>query len=121
MISEKTTVGKIVRRMKCLKTRFAPRTEFLRKWNKLRRELYETTEYKLFLVEVRTRAGFMCQTDGCRKRGREVHHVIRVYDDPDLCIDPANGKFLCLACHRKQHKKEEPRGAKRAESTSKKQ
>ena len=109
MIDPKSTVGKIIRRMNRLKTRFQPRKEFLQKWNKLRQELYETAEYKMFLVEVRTRASFRCQIDGCSKPGREVHHVIRVYDDPSKCIDPENGMFLCLACHRKQHKKEKER------------
>lgn len=113
MIDPKSAVGKIIRRMNRLKKGFVPRTEFLRKWNKLRKELYETTEYKLFLVEVRTRANFNCQTDGCRGKGREVHHIIRVYDDPSLCVDPSNGMFLCLKCHRKQHKKPEAEAAKR--------
>jgi len=42
---------------------------------------------------------------GCGKKGRHVHHKIRVYDDPDLSLDPDNGEFLCIACHRKEHKK----------------
>jgi len=40
----------------------------------------------------------------CGKKGRHVHHKVRVYDDPTLAVEPDNGEFLCVACHRKEHK-----------------
>ena len=92
--------------MKRLKSTFIPREEFLKKWSKLRQLLYKTPQYKAFLLEVRTRAGYKCQRDRCMKSGRHVHHKVRVYDNPDMCLDPANGEFLCVACHRKEHAKE---------------
>lgn len=87
-----------------MKTCFAPRKEFLKKWSKLRNLLYKTPEYQNFLREVRIRANYMC-VRMCGKKGRHVHHKVRVYDNPDLSVDPDNGEFLCISCHRKEHKK----------------
>lgn len=75
------------------------------KWGKLRKELYKTAAYQNFLLEVRTRCMFRCQK--CNKPGRHVHHKVRVYDNPDLVVDPANGVYLCVACHRDEHKHED--------------
>lgn len=91
--------------MKRLKTGYVPRKEFLQKWGRLRELLYKTPEYQSFLREVRIRALYECER-GCGKKGRHVHHKIRVYDDPDKSVDPQNGEFLCIGCHRKEHKKE---------------
>jgi 5-methylcytosine-specific restriction endonuclease McrA len=46
----------------------------------------------------------MCQR--CDKKGREVHHKIRVYDDPSRALDVNNGELLCKRCHNLHHKKE---------------
>jgi hypothetical protein len=100
----KSQAARILRRLKRLKKSFVPRKEFLKKWAALRNALYKTAEYQCFLHEVRIRASYMC-VRGCGKKGRHVHHKIRVYDDPDLSLDPDNGEFLCIACHRKEHKK----------------
>jgi len=67
------------------------------------------------MIEVRTRAMFRCQT--CSKPGRHVHHKIRVYDNPDLVVDPNNGAYLCVACHRKEHAEPEA-PAQRAEGAA---
>lgn len=99
-------VEKIVERMLRLKKASHPLKEFLKKWGALRRELYKTGDYQCFLREVRTRAMYLCER-GCGKKGRHVHHKIRVYDDPSKCVDCANAEFLCIGCHRKEHRKEE--------------
>ena len=88
-----------------LKKGWIPRDEFFKKWKRLREMLYDTRDYNLFLTEVRTRAGHRCER--CPRPGREVHHKIRVYDDPSLACDVDNGEFLCGPCHKKHHKKEE--------------
>ena len=80
------------------------REEFFKKWNKLRRLLYETPDYQMFLLEVRERAEGRCER--CSKPGREVHHKVRVYDDPSLSLDVNNGELLCKRCHKLHHKKE---------------
>lgn len=100
----KLTAKLLIKALQKLKTRYLPREEFLKKWNKIRRLLYETGEYQAFLIEVRVRANYMCE-EGCGKKGREVHHVIPVYKDPSLAVDVKNGKFLCSRCHKKQHRK----------------
>jgi 5-methylcytosine-specific restriction endonuclease McrA len=87
-----------------LKSKWHPPEEFFKKWNKYRKLLYETAEYQTLLAEVRARACGMCER--CQKRGREVHHKVRVYDDPSLALDPNNCEFLCRPCHTKHHKKD---------------
>jgi 5-methylcytosine-specific restriction endonuclease McrA len=54
------------------------------------------------MIEVRARACGKCER--CGKGGREVHHRIRVYDDPSLALDPDNGELLCIKCHKKEHR-----------------
>jgi 5-methylcytosine-specific restriction endonuclease McrA len=85
------------------KRNFVPRAEFFAKWGRLRKRLYLTKEYNLFLSEVRFRASGMCQGIRCSRKGRHVHHVVRVYDDPSLALDPNNGMFLCVKCHKAIH------------------
>jgi 5-methylcytosine-specific restriction endonuclease McrA len=98
-VDPKSEVGKIIRRLKRLKDGY--HKDFYRKWAKLRKELYKTGAYQIFLREVRIRAMYRCQR--CPKPGRHVHHIIRVYDNPDLVVDPNNAMYLCVACHRKEH------------------
>lgn len=85
-----------------MKKGFIPPVEFFRKWNRYRKMLYDTLEYKMFLGEVKARSGGKCEL--CRKAGREVHHKVRVYDDPSLTLCVDNGVYLCYKCHKKQHK-----------------
>jgi 5-methylcytosine-specific restriction endonuclease McrA len=105
-VDPRSEVGKIIRRMKRLKGSSCK--DFFVKWGKLRKELYKTAAYQNFLLEVRTRCMFRCQN--CNKPGRHVHHKVRVYDNPELVVDPANGVYLCVACHRAEHKHEESSG-----------
>jgi 5-methylcytosine-specific restriction endonuclease McrA len=104
-LDPKSKLAKLIRRMKRLKKRKMLSSEFFKKWKEVRLALYKTPEYQNFLFEVRTRAMFLCQR-GCGKKGRHVHHKVRVYDNPDLVVDIDNGEFLCIACHTKEHKSE---------------
>jgi 5-methylcytosine-specific restriction endonuclease McrA len=104
-LDPKAKISKIIRRLKRLKKKPMASVEFFKKWKEARNELYKTPEYQNFLREVRIRAMYLCQR-GCGKKGRHVHHKIRVYDNPDLVVDPKNGEFLCVACHNKEHKNE---------------
>ena len=110
-LDPRSDIAKLIRRLKRLKS--TSTNDFYRKWSKLRKELYKTAAYQSFLLEVRTRAMFRCQT--CSKPGRHVHHKIRVYDNPDLVVDPNNGAYLCVACHRKEHASEAPAQTPKAE------
>jgi len=105
MIDPKSKLAKLIRRMKRLKTRPLVSIEFFKKWKQVRLDLYKTPEYQSFLVEVRTRAMFFCERR-CGKKGRHVHHKVRVYDNPDLVVSASNGEFLCIACHNKEHRDE---------------
>jgi hypothetical protein len=106
-VDPKSEVGRIIRRLKRLKAGYTK--DFYRKWSALRKELYKTGTYQLFLREVRIRAMYRCQK--CAKPGRHVHHIERVYDNPDRVVDVTNGMYLCVACHRKEHAKEAQKAA----------
>lgn len=86
-----------------LKKSWRDREEFLQLWGKLRSLLFDTPEYKAFRAEVIARASGRCQRNLCRKRGREVHHIITVYSDPMKAVDVTNGMYVCKACHKKEH------------------
>jgi len=102
MAQRTLTAKKLIRALILLKKKWIGPEEFFKKWNKCRKLLYETAEYKAFLLEVRTRDGGLCK---CGKMGREVHHIIRVYDDPSLALETDNAVLLCVRCHKKQHRK----------------
>lgn len=97
------TAKKLIRALILLKKKYLGPELFFKKWNRIRKMLYDTPEYKAFLAEVRNRCEYRCKV--CGKVGREVHHIIRVYDDPNLCLDVDNAVLLCVKCHKKQHPK----------------
>jgi len=78
--------------------------DFFGIWNILRDQLYRTPEYQSFLKEVRMRSAYLCTGNRCSRKGRHVHHIVRVYEDPSKAVDISNGTFLCVSCHRKEHK-----------------
>lgn len=78
-----------------------PAKEFFALWGKLRKLLEKTPEYIEFRSIVKNSQSYLCT---CGKPGRQVHHMTRVYDDPTLAIDPDNGVYLCVKCHKKEHK-----------------
>jgi hypothetical protein len=95
----------IINRMVNLKRRGGlDREDFFKIWNQLRDLLFKTTEYQAFLKEVRARCNNMCADPDCNKRGKHVHHKVPVYSDPTKSVAVDNGTYLCLSCHRKQHK-----------------
>jgi 5-methylcytosine-specific restriction protein A len=40
-----------------------------------------------------------CQENGLIVRARDVHHVLKLADRPDLRLDPSNCRGLCTPCH----------------------
>lgn len=93
----------IIKRMVRLKQMRHSREEFFELWGKLRHLLYLTPEYKTWLVEVRNKTGHKCARENCTKRGRDCHHIIRVYSDPTKALDIDNGEYLCYTHHKKEH------------------
>lgn len=79
-----------------------PRSEWFKKWNRLRYLLYRTIEYRNFLDLVKMRAGYKCEH--CGELGQEVHHIVKVYDEPSLALEESNGEFLCKKHHKMRHK-----------------
>lgn len=55
--------------------------------------------------EVREKAQWLCEV--CRDHGKyvyenvEVHHIIKVKDEPSLLLDNMNLVCLCQECHKK--------------------
>lgn len=80
------------------------RITFLKTWTRLRRLLNLTPEYAYWRWYVRDRAGGACER--CAEPGQHAHHRIPLAYDPDLALDPANGEYLCVRCHRKHHREE---------------
>lgn len=80
------------------------RPTFLRTWTWLRRLLNLTDEYARWRWHVRERAGGACER--CAEQGNHAHHRVQVVYDPDRAVDPTNGEYLCVGCHKKHHKQE---------------
>lgn len=106
-VASKLSAHALIEALHEIKTnrKFWDKPKFFQKWNRIRRSLYLTTEYRNFLLEVRTRADGMCQGKKCFKKGRHVHHVVRVYDDPSRTLDCSNAVYLCVKCHHRIHAK----------------
>lgn len=71
---------------------------------KLRQRDMSTAKYKLWRQSVLLRDDFTCCF--CHKRGGdlEVDHIKPWAFFPELRHDPANGRVLCVTCHRKTFK-----------------
>jgi 5-methylcytosine-specific restriction protein A len=61
---------------------------------------YRTPEHQAWAREVKRRAGFRCQAEGCTAKGQRLiaDHIIELRDG-GAPLDPENGRALCLACH----------------------
>jgi hypothetical protein len=92
--------SRLIRKLIRLKKSGAP--DFFKKWGELRYRLSLTHEYVSFKSAVKSRANYSCEK--CGRPGRHVHHIITVYENPNLVLDDNNGMFLCVRCHRKEHK-----------------
>lgn len=66
-------------------------------WND--RSERDTPEYKEWTSAVRKRDKGRCQMPGCKRRGKEVHHIQRWADAPLLRYEEDNGILLCKGCH----------------------
>lgn len=80
------------------------RVTFLKTWTRLRRILNTTPEYARWRWTVRERAGGACER--CAEAGQHAHHVEPLAYNPDRALDPANGEYLCVRCHKKHHRAE---------------
>lgn len=74
------------------------RLRFLKTWTVLRRSLEATPEYQEWRRLVRERAGGACET--CGEPGQQCHHLEPVAWNPDKALDPDNGRYLCIRCHK---------------------
>lgn len=57
--------------------------------------------YKLWRKNILDRDGGKCQMPGCKKKAKQVHHIIRWADSFELRLNPMNGISLCWPCHHK--------------------
>lgn len=67
------------------------------------RELRGTYAWEKKSLEIRAKANWLCEV--CRDFGiytyndLQVHHIVRVEDDPDQLLDDNNLICLCVPCH----------------------
>ena len=76
--------------------------EFFEAWSAARRQVYRTFEWEKFKLKVWQRSKWVCES--CKQRpAREIHHRIRVYDDPRLICTLSNVLHVCTQCHQAAH------------------
>lgn len=81
---------------------YTERKNFYHAWSEARRLIYRTLEWQRLKIKVQKRSRGICE--GCRKRrASEIHHVVRVYDDPTLICTLSNVRHVCKACHAAVH------------------
>ncbi len=69
------------------------------------RKLRKTKEYVRWRKEVINNAGGTCENCGSDKN-IEAHHIISLHKDISKALDINNGMALCIACHKKRHRRE---------------
>lgn len=62
--------------------------------------------YKIWHASVKKRDGGKCKWPDCKRKGREVHHIIPYSSAPHLRYTVENGILLCKTCHKKVKGKE---------------
>lgn len=77
---------------------------FWRKYKALRKEFYASMEWYLVRKEVKQR-DIVCVEDDCGEPGRDVDHILLLFDRPDLALDPENLRYICLIHHKAKHRK----------------
>ncbi len=82
---------------------------FWRKYKALRKEFYASMEWYLVRKEVKQR-DIVCVNDECGEPGRDVDHIILLFDQPELALDPDNLRYICLKCHKAKHGKLNKKG-----------
>lgn len=81
---------------------FLSRKEFLDQWGAARRLIYRTYEWERFRTRVFQRSKNVCEC--CKKRtAKEIHHRVRVYDDPTRVVELRNVMHVCAECHSAAH------------------
>jgi len=79
---------------------------FWKKYKSLRKEFYASLEWQLVRKEVKQR-DVVCS---CGEPGRDVDHILLLFDRPDLALDPENLIYICSPCHKAKHRKLNKRG-----------
>lgn len=92
------------------------RVPFLKTWGKLRRLLALTPEYARWRWNVKNRAGGACER--CAEPGNHAHHKEPVARNPARALDLANGEYLCLRCHRAEHRRSPKPATSRRDQTA---
>lgn len=67
-------------------------------------------EYKQFRKKVFSSRPHICERCGVTDQRLELHHIVRIADNPDLALVDSNAQLLCHECHMEIHGK---RGAAR--------
>lgn len=71
------------------------------------REGYLPSKYKKLKGQVYKRDKGMCRMPNCKRKGRQMHHIRRWADCPELRYSIDNTILLCKQCHDKVFSKED--------------
>lgn len=102
-ISATLIIDAMVGLLESRRTKKVTRLTFLKVWGRLRRLLALTPEYARWRWSVRDRAGGACER--CAEPGNHAHHQVPVAHEPLRALDLSNGEYLCLRCHRAEHRR----------------
>jgi len=93
----------VIERLNNIKAKNYSKVEsFYRLWSEARRAVYKTHEWKTFRKQVLHRSKGVCE--GCKsEKATEIHHIVRVYDDPSLVVTLKNVRHVCKTCHELVH------------------
>lgn len=78
------------------------RPSFLKQWAVVRGKLDASPEYEAFRGDVISRAKGRCERL-CGRPGKHVHHKVQISRDPSKALDPSNGEYVCVECHKSSH------------------
>ena len=73
---------------------------------KTHREDYRNPQYVQWKNQLRKRSKNLCESKPCINWGCQAHHIRKWSVDKILRYDPANGIWLCDACHKRCKGKE---------------
>src|SRR5687767_8325231 len=73
----------------------------------INREGYHALRYKKLKARIYKRDRGVCRMPNCKNKGRQMHHIKRWADFPELRYSDNNVILLCLSCHKKVFGKED--------------
>lgn len=93
----------VVARLIAIKLRTWPsESAFFDAWGEARRQVYRTYEWDRFRMKVYQRSRNVCEC--CKQQtAKEIHHRVRVYDDPTRIVELRNVLHVCTDCHSAAH------------------